>query len=106
VIDAKRDGSASDGFDHLRGFVDRLWPSIRRRLAFDASTGAVDSRTGFPERSSNATAGAPRRPRDEGHASSQRLAEGSLLCHVLDACCDKLNGYLVLCQERDEFATP
>ena len=74
VIDAKRDGGAAGGFDHRRGFVDRLGPRVRRRLAFDASTGAVNRRARFRERPCDAAAGAARRSRDEGHASSQRLA--------------------------------
>ena len=76
VIDAKRDGRAAGGLDHRRGLVDRLGPPVRRRLAFDASTGAVDRRAGFPERPCDAAAGAARRSRHEGHASSQRLAGG------------------------------
>ena len=84
VIDAQRDRGAAGGLDHRRGLIDRLGPPVRRRLAFDASTGAVDRRAGFTERTCDAAAGAARRSGHEGHASSERLPGGSLLCHVRD----------------------
>jgi hypothetical protein len=83
VIDAQCDRGAAGGLDN-RGLIDYLGPPVRRWLAFDASTGAVDRRAGFTERTCDAAARAARRSGHEGHASSERLLEGSLLCHVRD----------------------
>ena len=100
VIDAKRDGGAAGGLDHRRGFVDRLGPLVRRRLAFDASTGAVDRRAGFRERTCDATTGAARRSRHEGHTSGQRLA-GSLLRHGMSGAFGWATLYSVAGERKD-----
>jgi len=46
VIDAQRDRGTAAGLDNRRGLIDCLGPPVRRRLAFDASTGAVDRGAG------------------------------------------------------------
>ena len=66
----------------LGGLFDRFRAAIGRGGAADASTGAIHQCAGFAERTCDAAAGAARRPRYEGDASSQRLAGGSLLCHA------------------------
>jgi hypothetical protein len=82
VIDAQCDRGAAGSLDNRDGLIDYLGPPVRRWLAFDASTGAVDRHAGFTERTCDAAAGAARRSGHEGHASSERLLEGSLLCPV------------------------
>lgn len=84
VIDAQCDRGAAGGLDNRGDVIDYLGPPVRRWLAFDASTGAVDRRVGFTERTCDAAASAARRSGHEVHASSVRLLEGSLLCHVRD----------------------
>src|SRR5688500_19451581 len=76
--------------DQRRGFVDRLGALVRRRLAFDAATGAVDRRAGVGEGTGDAAAGAARGSGHERHASlrseehtSELQSPCNLVCRLL-----------------------
>ena len=62
------------GLDELGGFVDRLAPAVRRRLAAHAAARAVDRRAGLAERARDAAARAARGARDDGDAARERRA--------------------------------
>jgi len=76
VVDAHRDAAAPDRRHHVRGFVDRFGPVVRRGLAAAAAAGAIHSRAGFAEGAGNAAAGAARGASDDGDVAGEGGGSG------------------------------